>query len=62
MITHELEVIKYACHRMAVMEDGRILEQGFVKDIFRNPHCETARNFIGVYNRFRSEEQREDIR
>lgn len=60
LITHELEVIKYACHRMAVMEDGRLLEQGLVKDIFRNPQCETARNFIRVYNQFRSEERRED--
>ena len=57
MITHELEVIKYACHRMAVMEDGRLLEQGLVKEIFRHPKCETARNFISVYNRFRSEEE-----
>ena len=28
LITHELEVIKYTCHRMAVMEDGKLLEQG----------------------------------
>lgn len=61
LITHELEVIKYACHRMAVMEDGRLLEQGLVKEIFRHPECETARNFISVYNRFRSEEEQEDV-
>lgn len=55
LITHELEVIKYTCHRMAVMENGKLLEQGLVKDIFQNPQCETAQNFIGVYNKFRSD-------
>lgn len=56
LITHELEVIKYACHRMAVMEDGKLLEQGLVRDIFKNPQCDTAKNFIGVYNRFRNDD------
>ncbi len=54
LITHELEVIRYTCRRMAVMEDGKLLEQGLVKDIFQNPRCGTAKNFIGVYNKFRS--------
>lgn len=60
LITHELEVIKYTCHRMAVMEDGKILEKGPVRDIFQNPECATARNFIGVYNKFRSDYWQED--
>lgn len=62
LITHELEVIKYTCHRMAVMEDGKLLEQGLVKDIFSNPQCETARNFIRVYNQFRNDYQREEMK
>lgn len=60
LITHELEVIKYACHRMAVMENGKLLEQGLVEDIFKNPQCETARNFISVYNKFRSDYKQEE--
>lgn len=60
LITHELEVIKYACHRMAVMENGKLLEQGLVKDIFQHPQCETAKNFIGVYNKFRSDYWQEE--
>ena len=55
LITHELEVIRYTCRRMAVMEDGKLLEQGLVKDIFQNPRCGTAKNFIGVYKKFRSD-------
>ena len=55
MITHELEVIKYTCDSMAVMEDGKLLEKGSVREIFENPKCETAKNFIDVYNKFRSD-------
>lgn len=62
LITHELEVIKYTCHRMAVMEDGKLLEQGLVKDIFQHPQCDTARNFIGVYNKFRSDYWQEEAK
>ena len=62
LITHELEVIKYTCHRMAVMEDGKLLEQGLVKDIFQHPQCDTARNFIGVYNEFRSDYWQEEAK
>lgn len=61
LITHELEVIKYTCHRMAVMEDGKLLEQGLVEDIFSHPQCETARNFIRVYNQFRNDYQKEEV-
>lgn len=54
LITHELEVIKYTCHRMAVMENGELLEKGSVREIFETPKCETAKNFISVYNKMRS--------
>ncbi len=54
LITHELEVIRYTCHRVAVMENGELLEKGSVEEIFENPQCETARNFINVYNKMRS--------
>ena len=54
LITHELEVVKYACHRMAVMENGVLVEKGTVEDIFSNPKCDTARSFIDVYNKFRT--------
>jgi D-methionine transport system ATP-binding protein len=47
---------------MAVMEDGKLLEQGLVKDIFQHPQCDTARNFIGVYNKFRSDYWQEEAK
>lgn len=49
MITHELDAIKYACRRMAVLEDGRITETGFVQDIFHNPHSRTGALFAKVF-------------
>lgn len=54
MITHELEVVKYTCRRMAVMEAGILVEQGSVDEVFRDPKCDTAKSFINVYNKFRS--------
>ena len=37
LITHEMHVIRKICHRVAVMEDGQIVEQGPVLEVFKNP-------------------------
>ncbi len=47
LITHQMEVIKVICDRMAVMEAGRVIEQGNVIDIFRSPVHEVTRALIG---------------
>ena len=39
LITHEMAVIKEICHRVAVMEAGRIIEQGDVFDVFTSPEA-----------------------
>ena len=36
LVTHEMEVIRSICHRVAVMEDGRIADCGEVSEIFLN--------------------------
>ncbi|WP_062349919.1 methionine ABC transporter ATP-binding protein [Bacillus kwashiorkori] len=46
LITHEMNVIRKICDRVAVMENGRIIEEGTVLDIFSNPKTKTTRNFI----------------
>lgn len=46
IITHEMSVIKEICHRVAVMEDGRIAEEGDVYTIFSNPHKAVTQRFI----------------
>ena len=46
IITHEMEVIKEVCNRVAVMEDGEVIEHGTVLDVFTNPQTETTYNFV----------------
>lgn len=46
IITHEMEVIKEICNRVAVMENGRVIESGDVFDLFAYPKTETTRNFV----------------
>ncbi|WP_407269651.1 methionine ABC transporter ATP-binding protein [Radiobacillus sp. PE A8.2] len=46
LITHEMHVIRSICHRMAVMENGAVIEEGNVYGIFSNPQSKTTRNFI----------------
>ena len=46
LITHEMAVIKAICHRVAVMEHGKVVEEGDVYDIFANPQQPITRKFI----------------
>ncbi|MEK5172065.1 methionine ABC transporter ATP-binding protein [Heyndrickxia sp. FSL W8-0496] len=46
LITHEMQVIRNICDRVAVMENGRVIEEGSVFDIFTNPKTQTTKNFI----------------
>lgn len=46
MITHQMEVVRDACENVAVVENGRIVETGTVKEIFTNPKTQTTRDFI----------------
>jgi len=46
IITHEMQVIKKVCHRVAVMEHGRVVEEGKVFDIFAQPQQKITRDFI----------------
>ena len=45
-ITHDLNLARRICHRIAVMKDGRVVEQGKTEDIFQNPREEYTRNLI----------------
>ena len=46
LITHEMEVVKEICNKMAVMEHGEIVEQGSVVDLFTSPKNDLTRSFI----------------
>ena len=46
LITHEMSVIKRIADRVAVMEDGRIVEEGSVYDLFSDPGTEISKRFV----------------
>nr|PRK47163.1 Methionine import ATP-binding protein MetN [Haemophilus influenzae] len=46
LITHEMEVVKQICDQVAVIDQGRLVEQGTVGEIFANPKTELAQEFI----------------
>ena len=46
LITHEMAVIKSICQRVAVMEDGRVVEEGSVYDVFSHPQANISRRFV----------------
>ncbi|MGI4984903.1 MAG: methionine ABC transporter ATP-binding protein [Janthinobacterium lividum] len=47
LITHQMEVIKQICDRVAVLEAGRLVETGRVIDVFLQPRHEVTRSMIG---------------
>lgn len=46
LITHEMQVVKDICHRVAVMEQGKVLEQNDIVSIFSHPNQPLTQNFI----------------
>ena len=45
-VSHDLGVVRYLCDRVAVMKDGRILEQGATAEIYDNPANDYTRSLI----------------
>jgi D-methionine transport system ATP-binding protein len=48
VITHEMDVVKTIADRVVVMEEGRIVEQGPVFDIFSRPQEQATRRFVST--------------
>lgn len=46
VVTHEMNVIKQICNKVAVIEKSRVVEQGTTFEIFSRPKTQTARNFL----------------
>lgn len=46
VITHEMSVVKQICDRVAVMENGNVVEEGDVFSIFANPKHKITKDFI----------------
>lgn len=46
LITHEMNVIREICHKVAIMEDGEVVETGTVQEVFMNPRSRTSQEFL----------------
>ena len=46
MITHEMEVIREICERVAVMQNGAVIECDAVETVFMHPKTELTRSFV----------------
>ncbi len=46
LITHEMEVVRQTCDRVAVLHAGRVAESGTVADLFLRPQTAAARALI----------------
>ena len=48
MITHQMEVVRDACDRVAVLEAGHVVEEGMVADIFARPSSAVTKDFLSA--------------
>ncbi|HEY8890989.1 MAG TPA: NIL domain-containing protein [Clostridium sp.] len=52
IITHELEVIKAICNKVAVMNKGKVVEEGLVYDLFTKPKHEFTKQLLEHSSKF----------
>ena len=48
LITHEMAVVKSICDRVAVMENGKVVEEGDVYNVFSDPQQAITRKFVST--------------
>lgn len=46
IITHQMEVVKQICHKVAIMEEGKVVEEGLVSQVFITPKSEVAKKLL----------------
>ena len=52
VITHQMEVIKEICDRVAVMQTGCVVEEGNIVDVFSAPQAPITKSFIQAADNF----------
>ncbi|QAY69780.1 methionine ABC transporter ATP-binding protein [Xylanimonas protaetiae] len=57
IITHEMDVVRYACDRVAVMEHGRVVEVGDAYSVFSGPQAAVTQRFVGTSLRDRPSDE-----
>ncbi len=61
LITHEMDVVRRVCDRVAVMDAGRVVEMGPVTDVFLHPKHPTTRDFVFESESIDREELQQDL-
>ena len=46
VITHQMSVVQEICNRVAILENGSVVEEGEVSDIFSNPRAEATKALV----------------
>lgn len=46
LITHQMSVVQRICRHVAILEHGRVAEQGTVSDVFTNPQSQAAKQLV----------------
>ena len=46
LITHQMQVVQMICNKVAVMENGKVVESGSVLDVFGKPQTPVAKRFV----------------
>ncbi|AXI26118.1 MULTISPECIES: methionine ABC transporter ATP-binding protein [Gemella] len=62
LITHEMNVIKTICTKVAVIDNGGIAENGLVTDVFYHPKQEVAKKFLSQTSFASQTEEQENIK
>ncbi|UYU30948.1 methionine ABC transporter ATP-binding protein [Siccibacter colletis] len=56
LITHEMHVVRKICDRVAVMENGKVVEEGEVLNVFTHPQQPITRQFVRQVSQYAEEE------
>ena len=52
-VTHEMDVVRVLCNRVAVLEAGRIMEEGEVGQVLQNPRSAAGQRLVEISRGFR---------
>ncbi|MDI9243631.1 methionine ABC transporter ATP-binding protein [Marinobacter sp. CHS3-4] len=61
LITHEMDVVRRVCDRVAVMDAGEVVEMGKVSDVFLHPEHPTTRDFVFESEHIDHEDMQRDL-
>lgn len=48
LVSHDLAVVRQVCHAVVVMQDGRVVEQGPVAQVWQDPQADLTRALLGA--------------